>query len=75
MMIFNNPKKKFLKIKKQIQTRDGNNTWFYIELENVKNSITNNTGMNYSSRVEDKNIERLQQLVWWLEDERKQRGK
>lgn len=73
-MIFNNPKKEFLKIKKQIQTRDGNNTWFYIELENVKNSITNNTGMNYSPRVEDKNIERLQQLVWWLEDERKQRG-
>lgn len=68
-------KRQFLQIKKQIQTRDGNNTWFYIELENVKNSITNNTGMNYSQRVEDKNIERLQQLVWWLEDERKQRGR
>lgn len=73
--MLNFKKKQFLKIKKQIQTIDNDNgcEWFFNELDLIKSSIMNNSGMNYSPRVEEKNIERLQQLVWWLEDERKNR--
>lgn len=68
-MIFNRKKKEFLRIKKEIQKKDGNNNWFFIELEQIKSNIITNVGDNYSKKVADKNIERLQQLVWWLEDD------
>lgn len=70
-MVFNNKKKQFLQIKKTILSRDGSDKWFYTELESIKNSIMQNHGAYYSQSVEEKNIERLQQLVWWLEDEKK----
>ena len=68
-------KRQFLKIKKEIQTIDDDNgvDWFFTELESIKSSVMWNNGVNYSPRVEEKNIERLQQLVWGLEDERKKR--
>ena len=68
-------KRQFLKIKKEIQTidKDNGHDWFFRELDAIKNSIMWNSGVNYNPRVEEKNIERLQQLVWWLEDERKNR--
>ena len=73
--MLNFKKKQFLKIKKEIQTIDNDNgqKWFFDELESIRTHILNNSGINYSPTVEEKNIERLQQLVWWLEDERKNR--
>lgn len=71
--MFNSKKKQFLQIKKTILSRDGSDKWFYTELESIKNSIMQNHGAYYSPNVEEKNIERLQQLVWWLEDEKKNR--
>lgn len=73
MIRFNRKKKEFLRIKKEIQLRDGNDCWFFTELESIKSSTMTNHGAYYSPRVEEKNIERLQQLVWWLEDEKKER--
>jgi hypothetical protein len=66
-------KRKFLRVKNEIQTMDTDNghDWFFNELESIRLSVMHNNGMNYSPRVEERNIERLQQLVWWLEDERK----
>lgn len=71
--MLNFKKRAFLKIKNQIQTMDDDNghKWFFDELESIRTHILNNNGINYSPMVEEKNIERLQQLVWWLEDERK----
>lgn len=60
-------------IKKPIQTKDDDNgfQWLITELENVTRSISQNNGTYYSRKVEEKNIERLKQIVWWLEDEYK----
>lgn len=60
-------------IKKTIQTKDDDNgfNWLITELENVTSSISQNNGTYYSRKVEEKNIERLKQIVWWLEDEYK----
>lgn len=60
-------------IKKTIQTKDEDNgfNWLITELENVTRSISQNNGTYYSRKVEEKNIERLKQIVWWLEDEYK----
>lgn len=60
-------------IKKTIQTKDDDNgfNWLITELENVTRSISQNNGTYYSRKVEKANIERLKQIVWWLEDEYK----
>lgn len=64
-------------IKKTIQTKDDDNgfNWLITELKNVTSSISQNNGTYYSRKVEEKNIERLKQIVWWLEDEYKKRPK
>ena len=48
----------------QIIDDDNGVDWFFTELESIKSSVMWNNGVNYSPRVEEKNIERLQQLVW-----------
>lgn len=62
-------------VKKSIQTKDDDNgfNWLITELENVTSSISQNNGTYYSRKVEEKNIERLKQIVWWLEDEYKKK--